>query len=187
MTIRFATPHDAPAVAAIYAPIVRDTAISFELEPPSVHEIGVRIEKTLAQLPWLVSLDGEGVVNGYVYASRHRERAAYQWAVDVSAYVRVDARGQRVGSRLYAALFQQLVQQGYYQAFAGIALPNAASVGLHESMGFKPLGVYRRVGYKHGAWRDVGWWQKQLQPPGSEPRAPRALAEVTEVAESAFD
>ncbi len=173
MTLRTAAPSDAEAVAAIYSPIVRDTTISFELAPPSIDEMRARIASTLKLLPWLVSLDENGAVNGYAYASKHRERAAYQWSVDVTAYIREDARGQGVGKRLYAKLLAELVELGYFQAFAGIALPNEASVALHESMGFEAVGVYRRVGFKLGAWRDVGWWQKQLQAPTAEPGAPR--------------
>jgi len=173
MTLRTATPDDATAVAAIYGPIVANTTISFELEPPSADEMRSRIVATLQKLPWLVSLDVDGQVNGYVYASRHRERAAYQWAVDTTAYVREDSRGQGIGRKLYTRLFDELVELGYFQAFAGIALPNAGSVGLHEAMGFEPLGVYRNVGFKMGAWRDVGWWQKTLQPPADNPGAPR--------------
>lgn len=171
--IRSATLNDARAIADIYAPIVRDTTISFELEPPTADEMRARIEKTLPILPWLVSLDDSGQVNGYVYAGKHRERAAYQWAVDVTAYVRADSRGRGIGKRLYEELFRQLVDLGYYQAFAGIALPNEASIGLHEALGFQPLGVYRKVGFKHGAWRDVAWWQMELQPPTAELETPR--------------
>ncbi|MFL6695626.1 MAG: arsinothricin resistance N-acetyltransferase ArsN1 family B [Vitreoscilla sp.] len=172
MTIRTAEPADAEALSAIYAPIVRDTTISFELDPPSVAEMRSRIVTTMKALPWLVSVDGHGAVDGYVYASKHRERAAYQWSVDVTAYVREDARGQGVGKRLYVTLFDELVRLGYFQAFAGIALPNAASIALHESLDFEPLGVYRKVGFKHGSWRDVGWWQKELRPPNSRPSEP---------------
>jgi len=174
MTLRTATPDDAAAIATIYRPIVATTTISFELEPPSVEEMRSRIVATLQRLPWLVSLDADGLVNGYVYASRHRERAAYQWAVDTTAYVRDDSRGQGVGRKLYTELFEELARLGYFQAFAGIALPNAGSVGLHEAMGFKPLGVYRNVGFKLGAWRDVGWWQKTLQEPTEKPEPPRS-------------
>jgi phosphinothricin acetyltransferase len=175
MTIRVATPDDAQAIADIYAPIVRDTTISFELEPPSVAEMRGRVKKTLPVLPWLVSLDDSASVNGYVYAGKHRERAAYQWSVDVTAYVRADSRGKGVGKRLYEELFRQLAQLGYYQAFAGIALPNESSVALHEAVGFTPLGVYRKVGFKHGAWRDVGWWQKEIQQPSESPATPMAF------------
>ena len=172
--IRAATPDDAAAIAAIYAPIVRDTTISFELQPPSVDEMRSRIESTLRRLPWLVSLDDAGAVNGYVVAGKHRDPGAYQWSVNTSVYVRDDSRGQGVGKRLYEALLRELARLGYYQAFAGIALPNAGSVALHQSVGFESIGVYRNVGHKHGAWRDVGWWQRPLQPlttPVTEPRA----------------
>lgn len=171
MTIRTATPADAEAITAIYAPIVANTSISFELEPPTIDEMCGRIEKTLQDLPWLVSEDAQGSVNGYVYASKHRERPAYQWSADVTAYVRADARGLGVGKRLYQALFAELITLGYFQAFAGIALPNDASVALHESVGFQPIGIYRKVGFKLGAWHDVGWWQKELRPP-MEPTTP---------------
>ena len=125
--IRLATPDDAADVAAIYAPVVTATTISFEMEPPTVEVMRERIVSTLQRLPWLVSLDSHDRVNGYVYAGKHRERAAYQWAVDTTVYIRDDARGQGLGTALYGQLFRQLVDLGYYQAFAGIALPNAAA------------------------------------------------------------
>jgi phosphinothricin acetyltransferase len=181
MKLRIASADDAASIAAIYAPIVRHTTISFELEPPTVEEMRGRITATLQRLPWLVSLDDAGQVDGYVYASKHRERPAYQWSVDTTAYVREDSRGHGVGKRLYGALFDELRRLGYFQAFAGIALPNEASVALHESVGFQPIGVYRNVGYKLGAWRDVGWWQKSLQPPSAplEPRPYGALSDAS--------
>jgi phosphinothricin acetyltransferase len=163
MTIRVATSDDAAAIAAIYAPIVRDTFISFEAEPPSAAEMRERLEAVLERLPWLVSEDGAGEVDGYAYASRHRDKAAYRWSVDTTIYLREDARGRGLGKRLYADLFERLARLGYCRAFAGIALPNAASVALHESVGFIPVGVYRQVGFKFGAWRDVGWWQRNLR------------------------
>ena len=154
--------------------MVRDTAISFELQPPTLDEMRQRIETLLPTLPWLVGEDEAAQVCGYVYASRFRERLAYQWAVEVTAYVRADCRGQGVGRRLYEQLFEVLRGLGYHQAIAGITLPNAASVGLHEALGFEPVARYRNVGYKLGAWRDVGYWQKALrvttQPP--EPLRP---------------
>jgi L-amino acid N-acyltransferase YncA len=175
MTLRIATLEDAAACQAIYAPVVRDTTISFEFDPPTAEEMGQRMATTLKQLPWLVSLDAQGVVNGYAYASKHRERPAYQWAVDTTVYVGADSRGGGVGRRLYQRLFAHLVELGYCQAFAGIALPNAASVGLHESVGFSPIGVYRNVGFKFGAWCDVGWWQLELSKPAN-PTAPKLFS-----------
>ncbi len=177
MTIRIANPDDAPAITEIYAPIVRDTVISFELEAPTIDEMRRRIATTLQSLPWLVSVDAAGNLDGYAYASRHRERAAYRWSVDVTVYVRSDARRQGIAGSLYRSLFDALASLGYYQAFAGIALPNAASVALHESAGFAPAGVYRKVGYKLGAWHNVGWWQRELRTPGStQPPVPDAFS-----------
>jgi len=172
MNIRSATLDDAPAIAAIYGAVVRDTTISFEWEPPTVQEMRERIGKTLATHPWLVALDADDAVAGYVYAGKHRDPPSYQWSVNTSAYIRADLRGKGYGKALYKALFEALVGLGYFRAFAGIALPNAASVALHESVGFRALGVYERVGFKHGAWRDVGWWQRDLQQgdPGAAPR-----------------
>ncbi len=177
--IRIASPADAHAVAAIYAPIVRDTAISFETEPPDAQEMARRIEATLVGHPWLTAEAQDGTVDGYAYASRHRERGAYRWSVDVTVYLAPSARGQGLGRRLYGALLPLLVRQGFRSAFAGIALPNDASVALHEAVGFRPAGVYRDVGYKLGAWRDVGWWGLGLtdgDAPGGEPIPFAALA-----------
>ncbi len=174
--MRVARAEDAEGILAIYAPIVRETTISFELEPPTVEEMRGRIEATLAKLPWLVC-DSNGEIAGYAYASRHRERAAYQWSVDVSVYVREKERGKGLGRGLYTPLLGMLEDLGYYSALAGIALPNPASVGLHEAMGFRPIGIYRSIGYKLGAWRDVGWWQKQLREYAGEPKPPRGMRE----------
>jgi phosphinothricin acetyltransferase len=174
MKIRLVTPEDAEAVAAIYAPIVLETTISFDWDPPSADDFRARITKTLAKYPWLVAVDGSDKVAGFVYASGHRDPPSYQWSVNTSVFIREDARGQGIGTALYTELFKQLVSLGYYRAFAGVALPNPASVALHESVGFKPLGVYDKVGFKFGAWRDVGWWQKELQPhTENEPAPPR--------------
>jgi phosphinothricin acetyltransferase len=170
-TIRVATPQDATAILTIYTPIVRDTAISFEVEPPTLAEMQHRIAQTLQRLPWLVC-DWQGEVLGYVYASSHRARAAYQWSVDVSVYIHQQARRTGMGQALYTSLFQLLTLQGFYQCYAGITLPNPPSVGLHESLGFYPVGVYESVGYKLGAWHDVGWWQRGLQPCTRPPSLP---------------
>lgn len=169
LVIRTATPDDAAAVQAIYAPVVRDTAISFETEPPSVDEMRERIRTTLQRFPWLVALDDAGQVCGYVYAGRYAERAAYRWSVTVTVYVRADQRGRSVGRALYLELLAQLKGLGYAMAYGGITLPNEGSVGLHEAVGFTRVGVYRNAGYKLGRWHDVGWWQCELQRPDPPP------------------
>lgn len=172
--IRLADTRDAPAVQAIYAPVVRTSAISFEIEPPSAEEMAGRIAGTLAHYPWLVD-ETDGNVRGFVYASQHRTRAAYRWAADVTAYVAEGARRQGVGQRLYRPMFEILRRLGYRSAWAGITLPNPGSVGLHESLGFKPVGIYRNVGYKAGAWHDVGWWGLDLGGAGGEPGEPLTM------------
>ncbi len=169
--IRIAIPQDAPAILDIYSPIVRETAISFETEPPTSLQMQQRIEETLSHWPWLVC-DREGEVLGYVYGTRHRARAAYQWSVDVSVYIRQGMRRTGIGRALYTSLFELLSLQQFYNCYAGITLPNPGSVGLHETLGFRPIGVYRRVGHKLGAWHDVGWWQLTLPTNVSSPSAP---------------
>jgi len=171
--IRLAEPRDAGAVAEIYRPHVDGSAVSFEVDPPSGEEMGQRIDAALAYAPWLCCEEA-GAVVGYAYASRHRERAAYRWCVDVSVYVGQGARRSGVGRGLYRSLFALLKRQGFCAAHAGITLPNAASVGLHEALGFRLVGVYPRVGFKNGRWHDVGWWQLELLPRTGEP--PRLLA-----------
>lgn len=174
--IRIAHPDDAEGILAIYAPLVRDTAISFEIKPPTAAEMRSRIEATLAYFPWLV-YETAGRIAGYAYASRHRERPAYQWSADVSVYVAADCRRRGLGRGLYRPLLGMLKDLGYYSALAGIALPNPESVRLHESVGFRPVGIYRNIGYKLGAWHDVGWWQLQLQEYGEQPEPPMAMAQ----------
>lgn len=176
--LRLASPADASAVAAIYAPYCTGNIHSFETEAPSVAEMAERIEKTLQRFPWLVIATPNGIA-GYAYASRHRERAAYRWSVDVTVYVHAAQQRRGVGRRLYQALFALLAAQNFYRAYAGIALPNAGSVGLHQAMGFKPIGTYQGVGYKLGAWRNTGWWEFELQPLRNPPGEPRSLASLT--------
>ena len=176
-SLRLAREDDASAIAAIYAPIVRHTPISFETRAPDAAEMRARISKTLAFFPWLVC-ERDGALLGYAYATKHREREAHQWSVDVSCYVHGDARRQGVGQALYRVLLRLLALQGHHSAFAGIALPNDASVRLHESMGFRRIGEYREVGYKAGAWRDTGWFQCLLGPASPDPAPPRALSEL---------
>ena len=162
MLIRDADPaRDSGACAAIYRPFVTDSYVSFEEEPPDPAEFARRIERIRRSYPWLVAEDG-GAVIGYAYACAHRDRPAYRWAADVAVYVDERARRRGVGRALYSALLELLTGQGVQTVCAGVALPNDASVGLHEALGFQPVGIYRRIGWKRGAWYDVGWWQLQL-------------------------
>ncbi len=168
-SVRPATSADAAACAAIYRPYVEDTVVSFETAAPSVEEMAARIGSAVR---WLVAVSPEDRVIGYAYASRHRERAAYRFACDVSVYVGPGNAGRGVGRALYAALLGDLEQRGYRMACAGIALPNPASVGLHAALGFRPVGTYERIGWKHGAWHDVLWMQCAIGgdgPPVGEP------------------
>ncbi|BBZ69240.1 arsinothricin resistance N-acetyltransferase ArsN1 family B [Mycobacterium paraseoulense] len=166
-----ATPDDADAIADIYAPYVRDSAISFEAAPPKAQEMRSRLSATLTDLPWLVITHAD-VVRGYAYASPHGERAAYRWSVDVSIYLDGSSRRKGNGRRTYSALLNLLAAQGYINAFAAIALPNPASVGLHESMGFACVGVFDGVGFKNGAWWDIGWWRCRLAERPGRPSDP---------------
>ena len=175
--IRLATGGDAGPVAAIYAPNVTGTIISFESEPPDADEMRRRIEGTLERYPWLVC-ERRGRVLGYAYAGPHGSRTAYQWSVDVSVYVDGGSHRMGVGRALYASLFAALTLQGFYNAYAGATLPNPASVGLHESVGFQPVGIYHGVGYKMGAWHDVGWWHLPLREKVADPDPPTDLPSI---------
>jgi len=180
-TIRLANPDDAAAIAAIYKPFVESTAVSFERTPPSGEEMASRIARGLARFPWLVCEHASRVF-GYAYAGPHRAREAYQWSVESSVYVAADARRRGIGKALYASLFQVLRGQGFQNVFAGATLPNPASISLHESMGFQPVGVYRAIGYKLGRWHDTIWWQLRLgdDRPAGVPEPPIPLAAFIE-------
>jgi len=178
VAIRMAGVGDAAAIADIYRPNVTDAVTSFEVAPPNAAEMARRIDAVLALAPWLVALDDAGDPIGYAYASRHAERAAYQWSVNVAVYVHEGHHRRGLGRGLYEALFPLLRLQGFYVAHAGVTLPNPASVGLHESFGFRPVGVYPAVGWKFGAWRDVGWWHLPLQERPETPAPPLSLDEA---------
>ncbi len=169
--IRAATPADVEAIRCIYAPMVSDTATSFEESPPDSTEISRRMLAT-PRLPWLVA-EVAGLVAGYAYASVHRGRSAYRWSADSSVYIDPHLQGQGLGRVLYERLIDETRALGYVSLFAGIALPNDVSVALHESMGFRAVGIFGSVGYKHGSWRDVGWWHKVLVSPPLSPEEPR--------------
>ncbi len=160
--MRRADAGDAAACAAIYAPFVTDSWVSFETDPPDAAEMTHRIADYGVSHGWLVAYAPDGAIAGYAYGSPHRTRAAYATSADVAVYVDPAFARRGVGSALYAALLPMLKDRGYHAAFAGIALPNAASIALHESAGFTPVGIYREVGWKLDGWRDVCWWQKLL-------------------------
>lgn len=166
LRIRSATPEDAAALRAIYAPYVTQSAVSFEVEVPTVAAFAARIEKALERFTWLVAESEEGSL-GYAYGAAHRERAAYRWSVETSVYLDAPHHRKGVGKRLYAVLLDELTRQGYGTALAGVTLPNPASVGLHLHMGFEVVGTFARVGRKFGQWHDVMWLQRPLaeQPP----------------------
>jgi|SRR3954463_15546964 len=173
-SIRDADPvHDASASADIYAPHVEGSAVSFEERAPDAAEMTARIQRCGASHAWLVA-ERDGRVVGYAYATAFNDRPAYRWSTSVSVYVAEDARGQGVGRALYEALLNRLRERGFRMACAGITLPNEASVALHARLGFELVGVNGEIGWKDGAWRDVGWYQLELTPaadgPPPEPR-----------------
>jgi L-amino acid N-acyltransferase YncA len=172
--VRMARSEDGPAVAEIYRPYVLETAISFEETPPTASEMSGRIVATLDAYPFLV-IEDDGEVVGYAYGSAHRARAAYRWSVDVTVYTARHLHRRGIGRKLYVELLARLARQGFHSAFAGIALPNDKSIGLHEAMGFRGLGAYQEVGFKFGQWHDVGWWRFSLNDglPGDDPTPPR--------------
>jgi phosphinothricin acetyltransferase len=173
MNIRLADhERDSAACAAIYAPFVEGSAVSFEETPPDAGEFARRIAALSASHAFLIAEDEQGVA-GFAYGGPHRQRAAYRWSTEVSVYLHERARGRGLGRVLYGELFERLARRGFCLMLAGVTLPNPASVALHEACGFEPVGVFRRIGYKNGAWQDVGWWQRSLA--GDEPGPPAEL------------
>jgi L-amino acid N-acyltransferase YncA len=169
--VRGATPADAAACAAIYAPYVTATAITFEIVAPDAAEMGKRIAAAVSSHAWIVLQDA-GQVVGYAFGTPFKARAAYRWACEVSVYLELGRRRTGAGRSLYEALFARLVERGFRTAVAGMTLPNDASVGLHRAMGFEPVGTYRRIGWKHDAWHDVAWAQRALALGGDPPSEP---------------
>lgn len=177
--IRAADADDAPQIAAIYAPFVAASTVSFENEPPTSDQMRDRMAASGGLYPWIVATsdDGDGVL-GYAYATSFRDRPAYRYVVDTSVYIAGDWKRQGVGRLLYGALVDTLRAQDFTQAISGISLPNDDLISLHEAIGFRRAGVYRSVGYKHGEWKDVGFWQLVLATPETPPRDPRPFSEV---------
>ncbi len=171
-TIRLAEPtRDAAAIAAIYEPAVRTSLATFEEVPPDADEMARRISAVLARAPWLAA-EADGTVIGYAYATNHRERAGYRWSVDISVYVDAAHHGRGIGRALYGELLKRLRDQGFVNVYAGIALPNPASVALHEGLGMRRIGIYERVGWKLDRWVDVAWYGMRIHDPEGQPPEP---------------
>jgi phosphinothricin acetyltransferase len=170
-TIRLATGADAKNILHIYAPYIENTSFTFETEVPTVEAFATRIDSYLKNFPWLVC-ETDGIIAGYAYAYRHRERTAYQWSVECSVYVHDEYQRMGVGRVLYTALFDILSKQGFRNTYAVINLPNDKSVAMHERLGFTYFATYEQVGYKLGKWKNVGWWRLILNEFNDEPAAP---------------
>ena len=178
MIVRLARPQtDAAAVADIYRPAVESSLASFEERAPTADEMAERMRATLARMPWLVAED-DGAVVGYAYAGPHQQRPGYRWSVNISVYVSPGHAGRGIGRRLYDDLLQLLRRQGFVNVYAGITLPNPASVALHEAIGMRRIGVYEGVGYKHGGWHDVAWYHLRLADPEGHPSEPIPLPDL---------
>jgi L-amino acid N-acyltransferase YncA len=176
-SIRLATPADAKSILDIYAPYIENTSFTFETEVPSPEEFAERIKNYLLNWPWLVC-EIDGVIAGYSYATRHRERTAYQWCTESSVYIHDDYQRAGIAKALYIALLEILKKQGFRNVYAVINLPNDKSVAFHESCGFQYFATYEKVGYKLGKWKNVGWWKLSVNDYGNEPEAPIKFAEL---------
>lgn len=162
MTLRLATPDDAAAIAALYNHYVTTTTISFEETAVSAGDMAQRVADVLAAgLPWLVAFDGDQLL-GYAYATKWRARHAYRFSVESTVYLAPDEARRGLGSRLYGELLERLRTAGCHLVIGGIALPNEASVALHEKLGFEKVAHFKEVGFKFERWLDVGYWQRTL-------------------------
>ncbi len=175
--IRLATAADAPSVLEIYAPFITDTAITFENEVPGEEEFAERMEAVQQKYPWLVCEDCGNIV-GYAYASRFQQRAAYEWSAALSVYIRPGFHGRKIGKALYFTLLELLKLQGFCNAVAIVTLPNGESEDFHRSVGFRPIGIFQKAGYKLGSWHDVIWFGLNIQAHPQTPKRPMAVGEI---------
>lgn len=180
MIIRLAAASDAEQILNIYAPYVKNTVISFETEVPTREDMESRIGHSLEKHVWIV-LEENNEILGYAYSSKHSERSAYRWSVDISVYIKEGFHRRGIGKVLYTSLLEIIKCQGYCNVYAGICLPNEKSVGIHEYFGFRKIAHYSRVGYKLGSWHDVGWWELFLQQHDPEPKEPLSIREIEPV------
>ena len=175
--LRLADEKDAAGILSIYAPYIESTSFTFETEVPSIEEFSERIKMYLTNWPWLVC-EIDGVIAGYTYATRHRERTAYQWSTECSVYIHDDFQQMGIARALYTALFEILKKQGFRNVYAVINLPNEKSVSFHVRCGFEYFATYEKVGYKLGKWKNVGWWRLIINEFDDEPAAPIKFSEL---------
>lgn len=176
-SIRLITKNDADEVLSVYKYYVDSTVVSFEYEAPTKDEYAQRIITNIEKYPWLVCLHNNKII-GFAYASTHRYRTAYQWSPESTIYFAPDFHTKGIGRIIYETLFLLLKLQGYYNVFAGITLPNEKSVGLHRALGFKEVGIFKNIGYKHGNWHHTHWFQLDLAEHILNPPTPKKLNKV---------
>jgi phosphinothricin acetyltransferase len=177
MNIRLIQPDDMESVLNIYAPYIQNTAITFEYQVPSLADFSRRIEGITSFYPFLVA-ETEAGIAGYAYACKHRSRKAYEWSVESSVYIQKNYQGKGIAKALYQSLFQMLKLQGIVNVYAGITLPSIKSESFHKAMGFEPVGIYQKVGYKLGKWHDVLWMALSLQEHAANPVEPVSFKEI---------
>lgn len=178
-TVRLIESQDTIHILKIYAHYILNTTITFETEVPSLNSFNERIKRIILNYPWIIC-EYEGEILGYAYACKHRERSAYQWSVDVSVYLKPEYTGRGIGKTLYSSLINILKYQGFINAYAGIALPNLSSVGIHEKFGFSHIALYKNVGYKFQKWIDVGWWWLPLRVHPEFPTVPTPINNLSQ-------
>ncbi|MBR2407475.1 MAG: N-acetyltransferase [Lachnospiraceae bacterium] len=176
--IRFATPEDAEAILSIYSEYIKNTAVTFEIEVPSLASFRDRIARITEHFPWLVC-EIDGVIAGYAFASKHGERAAYRWSADLSVYIHERFHRNHIASELYEAVIELLRTQGYYTVYAGVSTPNPKSEAFHHAYGFRCLGEFKNVGYKLGEWRGVAWYELPIAEYGKAPSEPKSIRDIT--------
>jgi phosphinothricin acetyltransferase len=188
VSLRLATPADAAAVSALYAPYVRETSITFEYEVPSAADFAQRIETVLKLAPWLLAVetrDGGEQLLGFAYGGTWRTRVAYRWVVETAIYVDKRQHRRGIGRALYGALLDLLRLQGFCRALGGITIPNPESIALHEKLGFTFVGTYPKCGFKSGTWWDVGFWDLELREHPKEPQETLSVAALMKRLEAA--